>query len=130
MKIELCAMNTAVMVGFSHRWVSGPIVPPGGAKWLNRAESSQIWSFNASSRESWKHATPPLDLKWFSIAQCQLIHVEMGRREVSVGGRYTGIARIRTQGIWLECCLPQMLGGLILAGMPSLASRLYAGGVT
>ena len=53
----------------------------------------------------------------------------MGSREVSVGGRYTGIARIRTQGIWLECRLPQMLGGLILAGMPSLALRLYAGGV-
>ena len=37
-------------VGFSHTlWVSGPIAPTGRrAKWLNRAESSQIWSFNAA----------------------------------------------------------------------------------
>ena len=54
----------------------------------------------------------------------------MGGREVSVGGRYTGIARIGTQGIWLECRLPQMLGGLILPGMQSRALELYAGGVT
>ena len=80
-----------------------------------------------SSRESWKHATRPLE-EWFSAGQCCLIHV------YKVGGqcrrRVHRDCPNRDPGNLVGMLLASDVGGLILAGMPSLALRLYAGGVT
>ena len=47
----------------------------------------------------------------FKSAVVDTCSLEDSIREVSVRGGHTRIARIGTQGIWLECRLPQMLGG-------------------
>ena len=76
--IELWAI-----LSFSHGcWISGWPIVTTLAKRLNRAESSQIWSFKrfkASSRESWKHATRSLD--HFSTGWNMCITHLHGRKE-------------------------------------------------
>ena len=47
----------------------------------------------------------------FKSAVVDTCSLEDSIREVSVRGGHTRIARIGTQGIWLECRLPQMLMG-------------------
>ena len=108
--IELWAI-----LSFSHScWISGLPIVTTLAKRLNRAESSQIWSFKrlkASSRESWKHATRSLD--HFSTGWNMCITHGMVEKNLSGGQRLTLVHKDfpnTDPRIWLECRSPQMLG--------------------
>ena len=115
--IELWAI-----LSFSHScWISGWPIVTTLAERLNRAESSQIWSFKhfkASSRESWKHATRSLD--HFSTGWNMRITHLHGRKELVRRSAFD----FGTQGFpeygpknLVGMPLASDVGGLILAGM-------------
>ena len=115
--IELWAI-----LSFSHScWISGWPIVTTLAERLNRAESSQIWSFKrfkASSRESWKHATRSLD--HFSTGWNMCITHLHGRKELVRRSAFD----FGTQGFpeygpknLVGMPLASDVGGLILARM-------------
>ena len=99
-------------------------IPTGGAKWLNRAESSQIWSFNEAPHEKVGNT---LHGHLSGILLLDTLYC----RKVIVGGWYTytqGLPESGRPGNLVGMLVASDVGGLILPGMPSRALRLYAGG--